>query len=449
MVNRRGEPVIMDFGLARRGGSDDRLTRVGAVLGTPAYMAPEQARGRLGDMGPGCDVYSLGVILYELLCRRLPFTGDAVAILSQVLIDPPPPPSGHCPDLDPRLEAICLKALAKKPAERYRSMAEFAAALAGYLKAAGPATASAADHGEPPPPAPPRKRSGRGWLVLAVGLVVLATLGAGGRLAYERGWFRSSPSPAPATESEPPREVIQEPAGRAVAYVWPAAALRDGKVLAPDLGKIKPWFHDTFSDPKSGFTQNKGELAERGYRNGKYVIQPTRSGVVTGSTVPLGRANLPNPSGDVACQVVGRTVAEHVASWGLGIADRTEARDARTAWARLTIGNNGRLHVRVGQGEESDAAEGPEAERLTHAAIKKGPQAVNTLLAVVQGRQVEVYVNGVAVCDPLLLEREIHVPQLSLLATSRGSTAEFESVTVWPAKDVPPLEKRGAVPKKK
>jgi hypothetical protein len=135
MIDRRGEPVLMDFGLARRARPGDvRLTQQGATMGTPAYMPPEQASGDLSAVGPASDVYSLGVILYELLARRLPFTGDLMAMLSRVLLDDPPPPSQFCPGLDPELEGICLKAMAKKPRDRYPSMTAFAAALQDYLR---------------------------------------------------------------------------------------------------------------------------------------------------------------------------------------------------------------------------------------------------------------------------------------------------------------------------
>jgi hypothetical protein len=136
MINPRGEPVIMDFGLARRiCPGDVRLTRSGQMLGTPAYMSPEQVSGDTAAMGPGCDIYSLGVILYELLTGRLPFEGSAGELLAKILITEPTPLRTHRPDLDPALEAICHKALAKKSSERYPSMAAFARALGEYLQA--------------------------------------------------------------------------------------------------------------------------------------------------------------------------------------------------------------------------------------------------------------------------------------------------------------------------
>jgi formylglycine-generating enzyme required for sulfatase activity len=140
MVNVRGEPVIMDFGLARRVQKEEaRLTKSGAVLGTPAYMSPEQVRGDVDAMGPGCDIYALGVILYELLTGKLPFDGPGTAVLAQILTREPEPPSRYRKKLDPQLEAICMKAMAKPVPERYATMAAMAAALASFSQKEQPA----------------------------------------------------------------------------------------------------------------------------------------------------------------------------------------------------------------------------------------------------------------------------------------------------------------------
>jgi hypothetical protein len=134
MVNERGEPVVMDFGLARRTAVDPRLTESGGLVGTPAYCAPERIGAGADAVGPAGDVYSLGVILYEMLTGRPPFGGQLSEVLRRLLTEEPQPPSRHRPDLDPRLEAICLRAMAQEPAARFSSMAAFASALGAYLR---------------------------------------------------------------------------------------------------------------------------------------------------------------------------------------------------------------------------------------------------------------------------------------------------------------------------
>jgi serine/threonine protein kinase len=135
MVNERGDLIIVDFGLVWRIGTrGERLTRVGLVVGTPMYMAPEQASGKVEDIGPGCDIYSLGVIMYELLTGRPPFEGSEAVILGQILFVEPPPPSRYRADLDPALEAICLKAITKGLDQRFATMGELAMALGDYLR---------------------------------------------------------------------------------------------------------------------------------------------------------------------------------------------------------------------------------------------------------------------------------------------------------------------------
>ncbi|MCC6419921.1 MAG: protein kinase [Gemmataceae bacterium] len=143
MMNQRGEPIIMDFGLARKIDSDIALTQQGSVLGTPAYMSPEQVRGESQNIGVGTDIYSLGIILYELLCGQVPFRGSLGYVMAMILNNAPRRPIDLRPDLDPGLEAICLKAMAKDVKDRFASMTEFADALDAYLAGTGAAAVGA------------------------------------------------------------------------------------------------------------------------------------------------------------------------------------------------------------------------------------------------------------------------------------------------------------------
>ncbi len=140
MIDHRKEPIVMDFGLAcpQDLGNESRLTQDGALLGSPAYMSPEQLKGKSNAIGPASDIYSLGVVLYELLSGRLPFTGagSTIAMIGQILTEEPTDLITVRADIDPALAAICKTAMTKDPESRYSTMKEFADALGGYLQSA-------------------------------------------------------------------------------------------------------------------------------------------------------------------------------------------------------------------------------------------------------------------------------------------------------------------------
>ncbi len=127
LVDPAGDPHLVDFGLAARAAVDDGLKTVaGGVLGTPAYMAPEQAAGMGDAVGPAADQYALGVVLYELLTGRRPFDGPVHLLLALHQTADPPRPRGHHRDVPRELEAVVLRCLEKDTRRRYRSCADLA-----------------------------------------------------------------------------------------------------------------------------------------------------------------------------------------------------------------------------------------------------------------------------------------------------------------------------------
>ena len=127
-------PKIADFGLAKRVDDDSSQTQSGTILGTPSYMAPEQAGGKNREIGPAADIYSLGAILYELLVGRPPFkAGNPIDTVRQVIEQEPVPPRQLEPRVPHDLETICLKCLEKDPARRFASAAELADDLRRFV----------------------------------------------------------------------------------------------------------------------------------------------------------------------------------------------------------------------------------------------------------------------------------------------------------------------------
>lgn len=130
IINERQEPVVIDFGLAALANDTTHLTPTDAFVGTPAYMPPEQLMGQAPDQGASNDIYSLGVILYEMLAGKRPFTGTIFEIVRQIGEAEPVPLTCLRQDVDPRLALICHKAMSKQPQSRFASMSAFAEALA-------------------------------------------------------------------------------------------------------------------------------------------------------------------------------------------------------------------------------------------------------------------------------------------------------------------------------
>ncbi len=181
IVDENWNAKVTDFGIARAGASE--MTETGSIMGTAQYLSPEQAQGHA--VGATADLYSIGVMLYEMLCGRLPFEGEsAVSVALKHLSEAPAPISQLRPDVHPALESVVMAALAKDPAHRWQTAEDFAEGLRAartYIDSGTPVARDTAEFAPvpaapPPPPRRPEERERR-WPWFTIGFMALLLLG--------------------------------------------------------------------------------------------------------------------------------------------------------------------------------------------------------------------------------------------------------------------------------
>jgi len=282
ILETSGRVILTDFGVAKIL-TGTQFTATGTVLGTPAYMAPEQGLGQPGD--GRSDIYSLGVMLYEMATGRLPFDADTpLAVVMKHIHDPLPLPRLVAPDLPESLERVILRALAKDPADRYDRVEGMLADLEAVGATAPPAPAPSVEPLRPSAPAASApKRSGPavalalggglGVLVCAAGVVALGIfLVTGGNLTNGL-----SGGPVPATDSPAATRTDAAPTARRTARPTATDEPTSAPTAAPTLPEGEVLFHDDFSDVGSGWHPGSEWTGVTDYADGSYRIWVDKS----------------------------------------------------------------------------------------------------------------------------------------------------------------------------
>ncbi|HEV3384866.1 MAG TPA: serine/threonine-protein kinase, partial [Gemmata sp.] len=488
---KRRRVKILDFGLARvvdtadvADFSEDKsssvaetdnvaLTVQGAVLGTPLYMSPEQACGEKIDHRT--DLFSLGVVLYEMTAGSLPFSGqNKPAILHEVINHHPPAPRDKNPDLPQEVSDFIMQLLAKPVAERPAD-AEVVAETLQKLESLAESTDNQValpalavddpweelDPNEPstlvepavripsetrktkPNKTKKRAKAARKRVPTLIIGVVAGIVGGAVLVGVLVSLLKRPPQPQPQVQSQPDPEPVApkgttppSPPPKPPAVVkkgfWPAEALREGRITLMDLSAVKVLKMDDFDDRATGWPHGKSEIkgatVQRGYKDGIYFIQKE----IDGGATYVGNAQL-GAFSNFVCQVEGRVVADPAANWELWFGN-DQQRKALT----VKINSAGKLTVAI---TENDKGEPEQLYSGTHDAIRKGYD-FNKLAAIYTADRLEVFVNGVAVCDPLPVPVRLQPVSIALGVSGGKSSAEFRRLTVWTAEGLPTPEER-------
>jgi hypothetical protein len=390
-ITDEGRVILSGVEARTADGEDDGTSS--PPIENAAYISPEQAQQRTLDHR--ADLYSLGVVLYEMLTGRVPFSGEPSRLAQAHLREPVPPPRELNADLPLGVEAIVLKALAKRPEERFQSAGELARALqAAAAPVATPVPAKAIpvmSGGSHPPPLEPitRLQPTRDYTpFLIAGLVILVCVGLMSGAVFlftNRGALvgavsRSGEAPTP-LPSFAPLGTASPPAGST-----PSAAAAPVTLGGTPVARGQTLFRDNFNDPKSGFGETTSAAVDRAYANGEYAItvkrvtDPERG---TAGWALLDTKTFSNYVAEVDCRVV-----ERVSSGACGFVVRAPDEDN---WYKFSI-DPGR-----GQANAHLLVRNIQTKQLlpwqASPAIKSG-LATNHLAVIANGNRFSFLVNG-------------------------------------------------------
>lgn len=389
-------------------------------MGTPSYMAPEQAAGLVQQVGPAADVYALGAILYRTLTGRPPFRADSVTeTLRRVVHEEPLRPRTINRQIPRPLELVCLKCLSKRVQDRYATAAQLAAELHRHL------------NGEPVQARPVRrlgldsKWSSR--LVISAAVVTLIGL------VVAMIWPASRQADAPSGQA--PASGLDE---RRIGGAGQASALPTMKVAAQitvgfkprkladvvDTDTAKVWYTDDFDDPKTSAFGHSGH--HRFFVNGLY----TAEGLGDGSW-----GTTEHRFNDFACELVGRTTRAKHRGWGVAlfnVPDPGRPWDEVLHGVEVQLNSEGSLFIVPSRWIKRTEPAGASIEPLMVSNFR--PWEFNSLVVVLQdGNRLSVFVNSFEACSPMVLPYKM-VPAYVQIAHFGGSTSnaklELESFRV-------------------
>ena len=409
--------TLMDFGIVKAMSSGQQMTRTGMMVGTPEYMSPEQAEAKPIDQRS--DIYSLGAVLYQLLTGRVPFEAESpTAILLAHVTQIPRPPSQINPNIPPQAEAVVMRALAKKPQERFASAGELAQALAQAVSAPTPTQApvvlppTAVVPTTPPPgrvpttpppgqmpttppPAPPR-RSGPNWLLIGgigLGAIVVACVisvvfcGALGSIGGDATPTPTLESIALASPTLPSARATatSQLAGLPTARVTATPA----KSSATPAAASSVLFTDDFKSQQvstdKGWEFDKGDNADYGWSEGKMTITVKKKQWL-GWNSPGGTFD--DFGAEVEAQAVGSDYAEY------GFIFRITGSDDSRSYYVFAVTTDGKYYLQKrvdGQWADTDPVS-PTASQY----VKTGNNR-NTLRVLARGDKIALFINGTLV----------------------------------------------------